>query len=118
MAARIPSTTRTTAVRLVSCGREFPDHKIAHLLGGRRSERAPLPDGTVGEMRLAGPSVMRGYWEDAERRARRSPALPEDGRPRLPRQAAHVFICGRSKEVVIVNGRNYYPQDMEWEAAK
>jgi fatty-acyl-CoA synthase len=29
-----------------------------------------------------------------------------------------VFICGRSKEVVIVNGRNYYPQDMEWEAAK
>jgi acyl-CoA synthetase (AMP-forming)/AMP-acid ligase II len=29
-----------------------------------------------------------------------------------------VFICGRSKEVVIVNGRNYYPQDMEWEASK
>ncbi len=30
----------------------------------------------------------------------------------------HVFICGRSKELVIVNGRNYYPQDMEWEASK
>ena len=29
-----------------------------------------------------------------------------------------VFICGRSKEIVIVNGRNYYPQDMEWEAGK
>ena len=29
-----------------------------------------------------------------------------------------MFICGRSKEVVIVNGRNYYPQDMEWEAGK
>ncbi len=30
----------------------------------------------------------------------------------------HLYICGRSKEVVIVNGRNYYPQDMEWEASK
>jgi acyl-CoA synthetase (AMP-forming)/AMP-acid ligase II len=30
----------------------------------------------------------------------------------------HIFICGRSKEVVIVNGRNYYPQDLEWEASK
>jgi acyl-CoA synthetase (AMP-forming)/AMP-acid ligase II len=30
----------------------------------------------------------------------------------------HVFICGRSKEVVIINGRNYYPHDMEWEASK
>jgi fatty-acyl-CoA synthase len=29
-----------------------------------------------------------------------------------------VYVCGRSKEVVIVNGRNYYPQDMEWEAGK
>ncbi len=29
-----------------------------------------------------------------------------------------MFVCGRSKEVVIVNGRNYYPQDMEWEASK
>jgi acyl-CoA synthetase (AMP-forming)/AMP-acid ligase II len=61
---------------------------------------------------------MRGYWEDAER-TRESFAggflrtgdlgFISDG---------HVFICGRSKEVVIVNGRNYYPQDMEWEASK
>ena len=30
----------------------------------------------------------------------------------------NVHICGRSKEVIIVNGRNYYPQDLEWEAGK
>ncbi len=29
-----------------------------------------------------------------------------------------MHICGRSKEVIIVNGRNYYPQDLEWEAGK
>jgi fatty-acyl-CoA synthase len=30
----------------------------------------------------------------------------------------NVHICGRSKEVIIVNGRNYYPQDLEWEASR
>jgi acyl-CoA synthetase (AMP-forming)/AMP-acid ligase II len=30
----------------------------------------------------------------------------------------NVHICGRSKEVIIVNGRNYYPQDLEWEAGR
>ena len=25
-----------------------------------------------------------------------------------------VFICGRAKDVIIVNGKNYYPQDLEW----
>jgi acyl-CoA synthetase (AMP-forming)/AMP-acid ligase II len=32
--------------------------------------------------------------------------------------AGKVHICGRSKEVIIVNGRNYYPQDLEWEAGR
>ena len=69
-------------------------------------------------MRLAGPSVMRGYWEDSERTrdAFAGPFLKTGDLGFL--HGGHVFICGRSKEVVIVNGRNYYPQDMEWEAAK
>jgi acyl-CoA synthetase (AMP-forming)/AMP-acid ligase II len=29
-----------------------------------------------------------------------------------------IFICGRLKELIIVNGRNYYPQDLEWEASR
>jgi fatty-acyl-CoA synthase len=105
-------------VRLVSCGKEFPEHTIGVFdLEDAASER-PLPERKVGELRIAGPSVMRSYWEDAER-TRDSFAGPmlrtgdlgflSDG---------HVFVCGRSKEVVIVNGRNYYPQDMEWEAGK
>jgi fatty-acyl-CoA synthase len=62
--------------------------------------------------------VTRGYWAE----------------PELTREAfaggwlktgdlgyiadGNVHICGRSKELIIVNGRNYYPQDLEWEAAK
>jgi acyl-CoA synthetase (AMP-forming)/AMP-acid ligase II len=72
----------------------------------------------VGELRIAGPSVMRGYWEDAERtRESFAGAFLRTGDLGFLHQD-HVFICGRSKEVVIVNGRNYYPQDMEWEASK
>jgi acyl-CoA synthetase (AMP-forming)/AMP-acid ligase II len=61
---------------------------------------------------------MRGYWEDSERTrdAFAGPFLKTGDLGFL--HGGHVFICGRSKEVVIVNGRNYYPQDMEWEASK
>ncbi len=106
------------AVRLVSCGPNFPDHSIAVFALEDETSGAPLPADRVGELRIKGPSVMKSYWDDNER-TRESFAgdylrtgdlgFLHDGR---------VFICGRSKEVVIVNGRNYYPQDMEWEASK
>jgi fatty-acyl-CoA synthase len=106
------------AVRLVSCGREFPEHQIRAFDPDDASSERPLPERSVGELRIAGPSVMRGYWEDAERtrEAFAGPFLRTGDLGFL--HEGHVFICGRSKEVVIVNGRNYYPQDMEWEAGK
>ena len=101
------------AIRLVSCGKKFPFHDI----GVFGQDDAELPDDKVGELRIKGPSVMSGYWNDAER-TKESFAndwlktgdlgFLHDG---------HVFICGRSKEVIIVNGRNYYPQDIEWGAS-
>jgi fatty-acyl-CoA synthase len=106
------------AVRLVSCGREFPDHKIRVFDPNDAASDTPLPERRVGELRIAGPSVMRGYWEDAERTrdSFAGPFLKTGDLGFL--HGGHVFICGRSKEVIIVNGRNYYPQDMEWEASK
>ena len=104
------------AIRLVSCGPKFPHHDIQAF--GPDDAEKPLPEDRVGELRIKGPSVMSGYWEDAER-TKESFAngwlktgdlgFLHDG---------HVFICGRSKEVIIVNGRNYYPQDIEWEASR
>jgi fatty-acyl-CoA synthase len=117
VAAEVPSEDER-AVRLVSCGKEFPGHAIRIFAQDDATSEAPLPENHVGEIRISGPSVMSGYWEDAER-TRESFAGPflrtgdlgflHDG---------ELYICGRSKEVVIVNGRNYYPQDMEWEASK
>ncbi len=106
------------AVRLVSCGREFPEHKLRVFDPADDSSARPLPERVVGEIRLMGPSVMRSYWEDGEatRDAFAGPFLRTGDLGFL--HEGRVFICGRSKEVVIVNGRNYYPQDMEWEAGK
>jgi acyl-CoA synthetase (AMP-forming)/AMP-acid ligase II len=114
--AEPPKEERT--IRLVACGREFEGHKIRIFAQDDATSATPLPDGTVGEIRVAGPSVMPGYWEDAERTrdAFAGPFLKTGDLGFLDK--GRVYICGRSKEVVIVNGRNYYPQDMEWEAAK
>lgn len=117
VAKKIPETDER-AVRLVSCGRRFPHHDIAVFAPDDASSAAPLPERQVGELRIKGPSVMSGYWEDAERTKETFAGgwlktgdlgFLDDG---------HVYICGRSKEVIIVNGRNYYPQDIEWEASQ
>jgi fatty-acyl-CoA synthase len=104
------------AVRLVSCGHAFPGHAIKIFAEDDLTSASPLADRTVGEIRIAGPSVMPGYWEDAERtrEAFAGPFLRTGDLGFL--DAGELYICGRSK--VIVNGRNYDPQDMEWEAAK
>ncbi len=106
------------AVRIVSCGREFPEHRIGIFDPEDLASANPLPERKVGEIRIAGPSVMSGYWEDVER-TRDTFAGPFLRTGDLGFLAdGELYICGRSKEVIIVNGRNYYPQDMEWEAGK
>ncbi len=116
--AKLVPEDHENVVRLVSCGREFPDHKIRIFDPDDTASEHPLPERRVGEIRIAGPSVMSGYWEDAERtRETFAGGFLKTGDLGFLSDG-HVFVCGRSKEVVIVNGRNYYPQDMEWEAGK
>jgi acyl-CoA synthetase (AMP-forming)/AMP-acid ligase II len=82
---------------------------------------AEMPPGRVGEIWLRGDSVARGYWrrpletDDTFRAALAGVpgeflrtgdlGVVEDG---------ELYITGRLKEVVILNGRNIYPQDVEW----
>ncbi|MFO0677650.1 MAG: fatty acyl-AMP ligase [Polyangiaceae bacterium] len=106
------------AIRLVSCGKAFPFHDFAIFDPEDKTSETPLPAGKVGEIRIQGPSVMRGYWEDVEKTQEAfAGKFLKTGDLGFMNEG-HLFICGRSKEVVIVNGRNYYPQDMEWEASK
>jgi len=117
LAEEVPES-HERAVRLVSCGREFPGHSIRAFALDDTASTTPLTDGVVGEIRISGPSVMRGYWEDAERTSEAfAGAYLRTGDLGFI-SGGELYICGRSKEIVIVNGRNFYPQDMEWEAGK
>ncbi len=106
------------AAPIVQCGPAFEGHEIQVFGLDDESSERPLGERCVGEIRLRGPSVTAGYFNEIERTQEsfaggwlRTGDLGylADG---------NVHICGRSKEVIIVNGRNYYPQDLEWEAGK
>lgn len=106
------------ALRIVNCGKAFEGHQVqVFALDDTRCEH-PLADRKVGEMRLKGPSVSPGYFEEPEL----TRASFVDGwflTGDLGYLAdGNVHICGRSKEVIIIHGRNFYPQDIEWEASQ
>jgi len=97
-------------VRVVSCGRPLPNHEVAIF----DEEGETLSDRQVGEIAIRGPSLMGGYFEAPEL----TREVIRDGwffTGDLGYCAdGELFICGRKKDMVIVNGRNYYPQDIEW----
>jgi len=98
------------SVTIVSCGCALPDHQV------RIADDAgdPLPDRSVGEILLAGPSVMAGYYREPELTAQtiRGGWLHTGDLGYL--SDGELFVCGRVKDLIIVNGRKYHPQDLEW----
>ena len=96
---------------LVSCGRTFPDHEVAVVdEDGKR-----LSDGHVGEIVLRGPSVTAGYFknDEATRHLLRNDWLHTGDLGFL--NNGNLYVSGRMKDLIILNGRNYYPQAIEWE---
>ncbi|GAB3109809.1 hypothetical protein GCM10027160_09300 [Streptomyces calidiresistens] len=83
--------------------------------------RRRLPSGHVGEIWVTGPIVSPGYWERPEENERTFGAEieGESGTAYLRTgdlgfvQDDALYVCGRIKDVVIVNGTNHYPQDLE-----
>ena len=77
-------------------------------------EDRALPDGQVGHIHIRGENVTQGYYENPEANA---VALTADGWLRTGDlgvvHEGELFITGRAKEIIFVNGQNYYPQDLE-----
>lgn len=113
-----PTESTDDSLRIVSCGPAFENHEIGVFAVDDASCETRLPDRVVGELRLHGASVSQGYFEDPEL----TKEAFVDGWFRtgdlgyLADGQAHV--CGRLKEIVIVHGRNFHPQDIEWEASQ
>jgi fatty-acyl-CoA synthase len=107
---RGPRFDDRSGARLVSCGSPLPGHQVRVADDAGRQ----LSDGIVGEILLAGPSVMLGYYKQEALTA----DVIRDGWLRTGDLGylsdGELFVCGRVKDIIIVNGRKYYPQDLEW----
>jgi acyl-CoA synthetase (AMP-forming)/AMP-acid ligase II/aryl carrier-like protein len=73
-----------------------------------------VPDGCVGHLHIRGDNVTRGYFDDAEVNAR---SFTADGWLRTGDlglfKDGELYITGRAKDIIFVNGQNYYPHDLE-----
>jgi len=73
-----------------------------------------VPDGHVGHILISGDNVTKGYYENPEANAK---GFTADGRLRTGdlgmMKDGKLYITGRAKEIIFVNGQNYYPHDIE-----
>jgi fatty-acyl-CoA synthase len=95
----------------VNCGVPLSGYEV----GIRNAAGRVLPERHCGTLYLRGPSVMAGYWGNPE--STRA-VLSEDGWLNTGdlayRIGSSVVITGREKDLIIIHGRNIWPQDIEY----
>jgi len=98
------------AVQIVSEGRAIPYCSVRIT----DDEDRALPEGRIGHLHMRGDNVTRGYYESPEVNAA---SFTADGWLRTGDLAlvhqGDLYVCGRAKEIIFVNGQNYYPHDLE-----
>ncbi|NEP50038.1 MAG: AMP-binding protein [Moorea sp. SIO3C2] len=103
---------------LVGCGRTWLNEKIAI---AHPQSLTKVEAGAVGEIWVKGPSVAQGYWNQPEVTEKTFNAYLADTAlgPWLRTgdlgfiQDGELFVTGRLKDLIIIRGRNHYPQDIE-----
>ena len=109
--AAVPANGSKRTRSFVICGRSMPDHGLE--IRDRNGNR--LPDRQVGRLMIKGPSVTHGYYRDPDLTRR---ILSDDGWLDTGDLGytldGSVVVTGRSKDLIICNGRNIWPQDIEW----
>lgn len=109
-----------------------PEQPVQHIVGcgqPRATQRVIIVDpetlqrsapSQVGEIWVSGPSVAQGYWRRPQESAETFQAYLATGEGPFLRTGdlgvfrdENLFITGRSKDLIIINGRNLYPQDIE-----
>jgi fatty-acyl-CoA synthase len=110
------SGTRASRTRpFAICGRPMPGYRIEV----RNDAGEALPERSVGRICLQGPSLMSGYFRDL---AATQSVTTADGWLDSGDMGylvdGELVITGRSKDLIIFNGRNIWPQDLEWAIEK
>ena len=108
------------ATQIVSCGTPLPGLTVKIV---DPEKHVALEPGHIGEIWVAGDSKCQGYWNNPELglkmfHARLVDDSPyDDGYLRTGDMGffhdGELFVCGRIKDMIIVRGQNYYPQDIE-----
>ena len=117
---RLTEDESADARTIVGCGAALMDQKIVIADPESLTE---CSEGQVGEIWVHGSSVARGYWNQPEETARVFQAklrgADDDGETFLRTgdlgviKDGELFITGRIKDLIIIRGRNLYPQDLE-----
>jgi acyl-CoA synthetase (AMP-forming)/AMP-acid ligase II len=107
------------ARKLVSCGTPLPGIEVSIV---DLPSLTVTGEGELGEIWVRGPNVADGYWRRPELSAEifgGHPAGDPDGRPWLRTgdcgflSDGELYIAGRLKDTIVVDGRNHYPADLE-----
>ena len=104
------SSDHPDAVQIVCEGKAIPYCRV-RIAGDDDRE---LPEDRIGHVHMTGDNVTRGYYEDP---ATNAATFTADGWLRTGdlglMHAGELYITGRAKEIIFVNGQNYYPHDLE-----
>ncbi|MEC8178998.1 MAG: fatty acyl-AMP ligase, partial [Pseudomonadota bacterium] len=101
---------------IVNCGKPLPDMEVE--IRGEGNEIKS--DHQIGKVWCRGPSIMHSYFRNQE--ATEECLIPsDDGKGSWLDTGdmgymadSYLFIVGRAKDMIIINGKNHWPQDIEW----
>ncbi len=128
----VESKNSSNAQKIISCGQVEFDYNLAIV---QPESLTPCSEGEIGEIWLSGASLTQGYWKKTELTQQtfkaylavrpcgfesRQGTRTKTGEGPFLRTGdlgfiknGELFVTGRLKEVIIIRGRNYYPQDIE-----
>ena len=95
---------------IVNCGKAVKDMTIEI----RDENGTPLPDRVIGKVWCSGPSLMKEYFRDPESTNACLINGWLDTGDMGYMSKGYIYIVGRAKDMIIINGKNHWPQDIEW----
>jgi len=113
----VKDTNVQTSQEMISSGFTWLEHELL-LVNPKTFEK--VAENEVGEVWARGDSVTQGYWKNPEKTREAFEAYTIDGSGPYLRTGDlafyyenEIFICGRNKDLLIIRGKNFYPQDIE-----
>ncbi|HAT3922281.1 TPA: fatty acyl-AMP ligase [Citrobacter amalonaticus] len=105
-----PTKSTRSISTFVNCGKALPGHRIEI----RNEVGSPLPERDVGHICISGPSLMSGYFQDpVSQKEIQSTGWMDTGDLGYLLDG-YLYVTGRIKDLIIIRGRNIWPQDIEY----